>query len=369
MKNIFLVAILCLFPTTIFAQLSVDSVGNVNICDIPAHPSITQEKYGLRIRHNKPEGLSISSYGIPFIGDPVNIQYGVNSFMISSFPEMTAVNGLAAKAAFGTPSGNVFGLKGISSGGSKNLGVYGHATKGNGDFAAAIYGTTGTQSVTETGTYAGYFNGDVKVTGTIMGTVLSRLPVLEPAESVMHTIHSESDETASSVTEQLKQVDIVRYKRQEETTEGNKLTLHTEDIYARMSENSDVEVGNIALNEEPVETKPATMGYALQPEQLQKVFPELVYEDKEGNFSINYVEMVPLLVQSIRELSAEVTELRHQLGLEKTVNKSKQQTTAIKKTENTKSDKNSTTYDLSGRPIANPQRGIFVKDGKKITVK
>ena len=102
---------------------------------------------------------------------------------------------------------------------------------------------------------------------------------------------------------------------------------------------------------------------------MKEVFPELVYEDKEGNFSINYVEMVPLLVQSIRELSAEVTELRQQLGLEKTVNKSKQQTTAIEKTENTKSDKNSTTYDLSGRPIANPQRGIYIKDGKKITVK
>lgn len=94
-----------------------------------------------------------------------------------------------------------------------------------------------------------------------------------------------------------------------------------------------------------------------------------MYEDKEGNFSINYVEMVPLLVQSIRELSAEVTELRHQLGLEKTVNKSKQQTTAIEKTENTKSDKNSTTYDLSGRPIANPQRGIYIQDGKKVVAK
>ena len=49
--------------------------------------------------------------------------------------------------------------------------------------------------------------------------------------------------------------------------------------------------------------------YGLDANQLKTVYPELVYEDANGNVSINYVEMVPLLVQCINELSAKVAEL------------------------------------------------------------
>ena len=41
-------------------------------------------------------------------------------------------------------------------------------------------------------------------------------------------------------------------------------------------------------------------------DQLKNVFPELVYEDEMGNVSINYIEMVPLLVQSINELQSRI---------------------------------------------------------------
>ena len=50
--------------------------------------------------------------------------------------------------------------------------------------------------------------------------------------------------------------------------------------------------------------------YGLDADQLKAVYPELVYEDANGNVSINYVEMVPLLVQSINELKAEIAELK-----------------------------------------------------------
>ena len=43
---------------------------------------------------------------------------------------------------------------------------------------------------------------------------------------------------------------------------------------------------------------------------MKAVYPELVYEDDNGNVSINYVEMVPLLVQSIKELKNELAELK-----------------------------------------------------------
>ena len=43
------------------------------------------------------------------------------------------------------------------------------------------------------------------------------------------------------------------------------------------------------------------MGFLAQ--DLQKVFPELVYADKDGILSIDYIGLIPILVESIKELS------------------------------------------------------------------
>ena len=51
------------------------------------------------------------------------------------------------------------------------------------------------------------------------------------------------------------------------------------------------------------------MHYALSADQLEDVFPDLVYTDRNGERSINYVEMVPLLVQCINELNARLSAL------------------------------------------------------------
>ena len=50
--------------------------------------------------------------------------------------------------------------------------------------------------------------------------------------------------------------------------------------------------------------------YTLKAEQLEEVFPDLVYENEDGSKSINYVEMVPILVQAIGELKSEINELK-----------------------------------------------------------
>ena len=50
--------------------------------------------------------------------------------------------------------------------------------------------------------------------------------------------------------------------------------------------------------------------FTLDAEQIEKLFPDLVYENEDGSKSINYVEMVPILVQAIGELKAEINELK-----------------------------------------------------------
>ena len=54
----------------------------------------------------------------------------------------------------------------------------------------------------------------------------------------------------------------------------------------------------------------AKQHYSLSADELEAIFPDLVYENEDGSKSINYVEMVPILVQAIGELKAEINELR-----------------------------------------------------------
>ena len=50
--------------------------------------------------------------------------------------------------------------------------------------------------------------------------------------------------------------------------------------------------------------------FALDADRLEEAFPDLVYVNKEGNKIINYMEIIPLLVQSINELSEEIADLK-----------------------------------------------------------
>jgi hypothetical protein len=49
--------------------------------------------------------------------------------------------------------------------------------------------------------------------------------------------------------------------------------------------------------------------YGLIAQDLQKLYPDLVYEDNNGYLSVNYIGIIPLLIQSIKELKAEVETL------------------------------------------------------------
>lgn len=54
----------------------------------------------------------------------------------------------------------------------------------------------------------------------------------------------------------------------------------------------------------------AKQHYSLSADELEEIFPDLVYENEDGSKSINYVEMVPILVQAIGELKSEINELK-----------------------------------------------------------
>jgi hypothetical protein len=50
--------------------------------------------------------------------------------------------------------------------------------------------------------------------------------------------------------------------------------------------------------------------YGLIAEDLQKLYPDLVYEGTDGFLGVNYTEIIPLLIQSIKELKGEIDQLK-----------------------------------------------------------
>ena len=51
--------------------------------------------------------------------------------------------------------------------------------------------------------------------------------------------------------------------------------------------------------------------YGFNADELEEVFPDLVYDNEDGTKSINYVEMVPILVQAINELNVKIEALEN----------------------------------------------------------
>ena len=122
------------------------------------------------------------------------------------------------------------------------------------------------------------------------------------------TILSDRNE---SVTDKLSQVQTLQFLRYNPsiTTEAKKIsTLELTDEEIEKLSPEELEALEESTNEELGQSL-SPIQYGLDAEQLKAVYPELVYEDKNGNVSINYVEMVPLLVQSINELSTKLAEL------------------------------------------------------------
>ena len=48
-------------------------------------------------------------------------------------------------------------------------------------------------------------------------------------------------------------------------------------------------------------------------QDFQKIFPELIYEDSKGYLSIDYVSMIPVLIEAIKTQQIQIEDLKKQL--------------------------------------------------------
>ena len=316
MKKIFMMMILAVAAMNINAQLVVDSLGRVGVG--------TETPKSL---------LSVGDAGNNYTAVCCKTDGNEYGFQLQNFTNSNAgICGgqFSAKNTIGTCCG---GRAVVLGGGSSNtdqcvIGMAGYAEKSytsigvlgakwlpnyNSVNFAGVYGSETFDLLPSftnySGIYAGYFKGKVRVTNGIYATVLSPSASSSPSGQGGTTILSERGE---SVTDKLSQVQALQFLRYDPAEESNGTRANFEDIDIDIDNMSSERLDSIAKEVGYIEPERylSPVQYGLDAEQLKTVYPELVYEDANGNVSINYVEMVPLLVQSIKELKNELAELK-----------------------------------------------------------
>ena len=215
------------------------------------------------------------------------------------------VYGLRSRAGYNsytsTSSPQGYGIEAQSMGTDRGIGVMGLIRSCN--KGAAVYGTIYNDFglYIPDSLYAGYFNGNVSITGnlsvngTLRGLVLGESSTNQESYEVMPSRGTET------LTSKIRGLSVLQFQYKDETRTSPKAEIELEE-----GEDS------IELREPTIIDKQfyGKHHYALSADMIEEVFPDLVYEQENGKKAINYMEMIPLLVQCINELSSEVEALK-----------------------------------------------------------
>lgn len=150
---------------------------------------------------------------------------------------------------------------------------------------AGLYASDGNNSsgIIMDRNWAGYFDGDVNVSGHFFATAVNTSSDIRLKENVEPV----KDGSLADVMK----MNAVQYNFKQRTVE-------TPD---------DDSIPHYAFDEDsPILT---TRHYGLIAQELQELYPELVSEGSDGFLSINYTEIIPILIKSIQELNDKVNTL------------------------------------------------------------
>lgn len=207
----------------------------------------------------------------------------------------------------------VYGASGYSKN-KRNYGVVGILNKttstDNDSYGAAVFGnSTNTTLLQLDGRYAGYFNGDTRVTGVLTaGSV-----VTSSDYRLKENIRSLS--SSDGCLGKLMSMNVVEFNNKQREYEASTMELE-DDVEAELLESDATEPATAALNKENADSKVCwyeedspiikNKHYGLIAQELQKIYPDLVVESQDGYLAVNYLEIIPLLIRSVQELKAEL---------------------------------------------------------------
>ena len=294
-NNLFIGAMMiisCLLVQNAQAQLTVTENGNVGIhTDTPlSYLSVGGSGISNAKVFVRGSGVEdVEQFGLVSYltwGTATNRKYAIYGYSEASDGNMIGVKGEATSLGTSSTSAT-FGVYGLADGANsgRNYGVYGLLKAGTFN-GTGIYGTNSTTVPTISARYAGYFYGNTYVNGTLYST---------------SGFQSSDARLKTNITD-IKSDALIKIKE-----------LHPVQFQWQQVEDISIEDSKIIKTphfSEDVDFNQKHYGFIAQ--DVQKLFPDLVKEDGSGYLSVNYVELIPLLVNAIQELSAEVEMLKAQ---------------------------------------------------------
>ena len=288
MKRSIIIFSLCALALSANAQFTVHSSGNNYIsCD-------TGGKSGINLSAVSNSSSPSTLYGALYTVVGTSQAVGVRG------------NGIS-----GTTN---IGVYGTASYGTKSMGVLGSIAQSNVTTGVAVYGTVYNDMGTALSTgdkYAGFFYGNVKVAGSITATSTLQGALLGESASTSSSSGIGLSQRGVSVAGSLSGLHVTTYQKERPV-----IPVEEEDALGVDDTDSRGEMPEPDVIDEQFYAK---SHYALDADKLEEVFPDLVYVNKDGSKVINYVEMIPLLVQSINELNEKIEVLEGQASGRKTM--------------------------------------------------
>ncbi len=178
-----------------------------------------------------------------------------------------------------------FGVRGLAGNGyaGYNYGVFGYLYGDRN--GAAVFGCTNGAEVSIDDKYAGYFTDHVKITGNLYvdGSFNNPSDI-----NLKKDIRLLSDEEISQ-TDKLKTLSAIKYKLKNpaELNDFKQEVLDTMKVDPRT-----IEYTSDKYTKDQI---------GLSAQEVQLVYPELVKENNDGYLSMNYIGLIPILVDALKE--------------------------------------------------------------------
>lgn len=288
-KSILLSILLLLLTIMANAQLKVDATGKVGI-----QTTITNLQSRLTVGNITPSDASVGITSSPEVMNKNNIgvEGAVNAN--SSYTNDRNYGVLGIVSSMNNTHGKNYGVSGM-------IGPLGVGSYYGG---AGVYGTNSmyyySAPTNIQGEYAGYFVGPVNVTNYLTAPCMFTLADSR-LSSNLESLDTR-DNSGQTTLENVLNMNVVEYNLKSSLSEDMPKDIAPEEI-------ENVQKSFEVLKREE-EKKTSRRHLGVDAEELQKIYPDLVLEGQDGYLSVNYSELVPLLIRSIQVLKQELDEVK-----------------------------------------------------------
>ena len=150
------------------------------------------------------------------------------------------------------------------------------------------------------GAYAAYFKGNVYVSNNLIANSIFTPMDSRLCDNIVSLSKSKSRGTAT--LDNLLNMNVVEYNLKGRLEERIPDDTNPEKVVELRNE--------LEFLKKEEQKMTSRRHFGVDARELQKVYPDLVLEAPDGYLSVNYLEMVPLVIRSIQELKEEIEELK-----------------------------------------------------------